>query len=291
MATLAITRPALSRVTGTIGAEVEGIDLSGDLPQETIDWISAALVEHKVLFFRDQHGLDRAGHIAFGRRFGELEVHPFSEHVAQYNTGKTDPEIVVLESRSAPTERHKAADIWHSDVTWRVSPSLGSILRCIICPEAGGDTVWANMEAAYDLLDDETKDRIEGLHAVHTWDIFRKGLIAMGVEEEVIAAMDAEFPLPEHPVVRTHPVSGRKSLYVNANFTRNIVGMDKSESDALLRKLYHQAEIPEVQVRLRWRPGTVAFWDNRSTQHYAVHDYGAQHRLMERVTVCGDTPF
>ena len=290
MATIAATRPSLNKATGTIGAEVEGITLSGDLPQETIDWISDALVEHKVLFFRDQHQLTRAEHIAFGRRFGELEVHPFSEYIAQFNTGKSDPEIVVLESKSAPTVRHKAADIWHSDVTWRVAPSLGSILRCIIAPEAGGDTMWANMEFAYELLDEETKQRIEGLRAVHSWDIFRQALIAIGTPDETLAAMDKDFPLPEHPIVRTHPVSGRKSLYVNANFTRSIVGMDPQESDALLQRLYHQASIPEVQVRLRWRPGTVAFWDNRSTQHYAVHDYGAEHRLMERVTVCGDTP-
>jgi taurine dioxygenase len=291
MATLAITRPSLSKVTGSIGAEVEGIDLSADLNDATIDWISNALVEHKVLFFRDQHGLDRARHIAFGRRFGDLEVHPFSEYIAQYNTGKSDPEIVVLESKSAPTVRHKAADIWHSDVTWRLAPSLGSILRCIIAPEAGGDTVWANMELAYELLDDETKERIDGLRAVHSWDIFRQALVAIGTPEETLAAMDVEFPLPHHPIVRTHPVSGRKSLYVNENFTRSIVGMGSEEGDALLRKLYRQTEIPEVQVRLRWRPGTVAFWDNRSTQHYAVHDYDTQHRLMERVTVCGDVPF
>lgn len=290
MATISIARPSLEKVTGTIGAEVEGIDLASELDQATVDWISNALVENKVLFFRDQHQLDRASHIAFGRRFGELEVHPFSEYIAGYNTGKTDPEIVVLESKAVPTERHKAADIWHSDVTWRTEPSLGSILRCLIVPEAGGDTVWANMETAYDLLDEETKERIDGLQAVHSWDIFRRALVGMGAPDETLARMDADFPLPAHPVVRTHPVSGRKSLYVNANFTRSIVGMDPDEGQALLNRLYRQAEIPEVQVRLRWRPGTVAFWDNRSTQHYAVHDYGADHRLMERVTVCGDKP-
>jgi taurine dioxygenase len=288
MATIAVTRPSLARATGTLGAEVEGVTLSGDLPQETIDWISDALVEHKVLFFRDQHQLDRAGHIAFGRRFGELEFHPFAVHLSQFNTGETAPEIIVIESKSEGG--NSGTDIWHSDVTWRSEPSLGSILRCLIAPEAGGDTMWADMEKAYDLLDDETKARIEGLQAEHDWDNFRQGLRRLKVPEEKIEELNAIYPVATHPVVRTHPVSGRKCIYVNSIFTRRIVDMDPAESDALLHRLFRQSSIPEVQVRLRWRPGTVAFWDNRSTQHYAVGDYGEQHRLMERVTVCGDTP-
>ncbi|MCB2047723.1 MAG: TauD/TfdA family dioxygenase [Novosphingobium sp.] len=287
MATIATTRPTLHKVTGSIGAEVEGVTLSGDLPQETIDWISDALVENKVLFFRDQD-IRREDHIAFGRRFGELEVHPFAKHISAFNTGDDDPEIIVIESRKDGGAR--GTDMWHSDVTWRLEPSLGSILRCLVGPEAGGDTMWANMETAYDLLDDETKQRIEGLEAEHDWENFRNGLRNAGVPEEKIAAMSEDFPLARHPVVRTHPVSGRKAIYVNSIFTTRIVGMDKAESDALLDKLFRQTAIPEVQVRLRWKPGTVAFWDNRSTQHYAVGDYGAQHRLMERVTVCGDRP-
>jgi taurine dioxygenase len=287
MATLAITRPKLSKVTGTIGAEVEGITMSGDLPQETIDWISEALVEHKVLFFRDQPD-DRAAHIAFGRRFGELEVHPFAKYLSQFNTKDEDPEVIVLESRS--TGGNKGTDIWHSDVTWRFQPSLGSILRCRVAPETGGDTMWANMEKTYDLLDDETKAQIEGLEATHDWGNFRLGLRKGGVPEDLIEELNGIYPIATHPVVRSHPVSGRKSIYVNAVFTIGIVGMDKDESDALLGKLCRQASVPEVQVRLRWKPGTVAFWDNRSTQHYAVGDYGDAHRLMERVTVCGDTP-
>lgn len=288
MATIAATRPSLNKATGTIGAEVEGITLSGDLPQETINWISDALVEHKVLFFRDQHQLTRAEHIAFGARFGELEVHPFAQHLSQFNTKGDDPEIIVIESKSEGGNR--GTDIWHSDVTWRLQPLLGSILRCLIAPETGGDTMWANMELAYDLLDEDTKARIEGLEATHDWDNFRQGLRRLQVPEEKIEELNAIYPVVTHPVVRTHPVSGRKAIYVNSIFTRNIVGLDADESDALLDKLTRQTAIPEVQVRLRWRPGTVAFWDNRSTQHYAVGDYGAKHRLMERVTICGDTP-
>lgn len=287
MATIALERPTLTKVTGNIGANVEGVTMSGDLPEETIAWLSNALVEHKVLFFRDQH-IDRAAHIAFGRRFGELEVHPFAKHLSQFNTGEDDPEVIVLASKQAGDNR--GTDVWHSDVTWRLEPSLGSILRCLVVPEFGGDTMWANMEKAYDLLDDETKQRIEGLEAEHDWDNFRNGVRRAGVPESKIEEMNADFPLATHPIVRTHPVSGRKCIYVNSIFTRRIVGMAAQESDALLQRLYRQASIPEVQVRLRWQPGTVAFWDNRSTQHYAVCDYGDQHRLMERVTVCGDKP-
>ncbi len=286
MATLAITRPTLSKVTGALGAEVEGIELSGDLPQETIDWISEALVEHKVLFFRDQT-FNREEHVAFGKRFGPLEVHPFAKHLGPFNTTEDDPEIIVI--KSEPGNRNRGTDVWHSDVTWRLEPSLGSILRCIKAPETGGDTMWADMELAYERLDEDTKAQIEGLEATHDWGNFRRGLINNGVPAQIIETLNAEFPLAVHPVVRTHPVSGRKCLYVNAIFTTGIVGMDKQASDELLEKLNRQTAIPEVQVRLRWKPGTVAFWDNRSTQHYAVADYD-EHRLMERVTVAGDRP-
>lgn len=278
----------LKPVTGTIGAEIRGIDLAGPLDDAAIDWINAALVEHKVLFFRDQD-LDRESHIEFGKRFGQLEVHPFAKHLSAFNTGDNDPEIIVIESRKDGAST--GTDMWHSDVTWRVEPSLGSILRCLKSPPAGGDTMWANMEEAYDRLDDETKARIEGLEAEHDWEGFRRGLRSNGVPESTIEAMNADYPVTTHPVVRTHPVSGRKCIYVNRIFTTRILGLEPDESDALLEKLYHQSTLPEVQVRFRWEPGSVAFWDNRSTQHYAVADYGGAHRLMERVTVAGDRPF
>ena len=188
-------------------------------------------------------------------------------------------------------KRRYGADEWHSDVTWREVPSFGSILRGRIIPETGGDTMWADMEMAYDMLDDEVKARIDGLEAEHDWHGFRRTLRKRGVGEDVIEQLNAEFPPVIHPVVRTHPASGRKSIYVNRNFTTRIVGLEPEESDALLEVLWAQAMIPELQVRFRWRPGSVAFWDNRSTQHRAVGDFGDGHRLMERVTVCGDRPF
>jgi taurine dioxygenase len=275
-------------LTGTLGAQVDGIDMSADLEPSVIDWIAAALVEHKVLFFRDQK-LDRQQHLAFGKRFGPLEVHPFAYGNSMFGNDGSSPELLVIESK--PGTPISGTDIWHSDVSFREEPALGSILRCIVPATPGGDTLWADMEKAYELLDEETKGRIEGLEAEHDWPNFRAGMRKRGVDENVIADFEKKYPVTRHPVVRTHPVSGRKCIYVNRIFTKQIVGLDKEQSDALLEKLYRQASIPEVQVRFRWEPGSVAFWDNRSTQHYAVSDYGDRHRLMERVTIAGDRPF
>jgi taurine dioxygenase len=275
-------------LTGTLGAEVEGVDLSRDLDPSVIDWIASVLVEYKVLFFRDQK-LDRQQHLAFGRRFGPLEVHPFAFGNDKFGNDGSDPELLVIESK--PGAQISGTDIWHSDVSFRVEPALGSILRCIVPATPGGDTLWADMEKAYELLDDETKEMINGLEAEHDWPNFRSGMRKRGVAEDTIAEFEKKYPVMKHPVVRTHPVSGRKCIYVNRIFTTRIVGLKKEESDALLEKLYQQASIPEVQVRFRWEPSSVAFWDNRSTQHYAVSDYGDRHRLMERVTIAGDRPY
>ncbi len=175
---------------------------------------------------------------------------------------------------------------WHSDVTWRVEPSLGSVLRAVELPEVGGDTLWADMGAAYDRLTPAMKTRIEGLTAIHDWwDNF-----GLGMEPDERDRLRPHFPAVEHPVVRTHPATGRRTLYVNRIFTQRIVGLDPDESAELLDHLYQQAGFPEYQCRWQWRPGDVAFWDNRSTQHYAVSDYHPQRRVMERITVCGDRP-
>jgi taurine dioxygenase len=277
----------LERVTGTLGAEVKGLDLSQILPDSTIAALSAALVEHKTLFFRDQ---DITGdqHIAFGRRFGPLEVHPFTEGSSTFSNAAGHEEIIRVESTP---DKPSAAARWHSDVTWRETPSLASVIRSRISPPYGGDTLWADMVAAYEALDDATRSRISGMTAFHDWHMFRAKMRRDGVAEERIAELQKAFPPAEHPIVRTHPVSGEKLLYVNSGFTTGVKGMDEAESKPLLERLYRQADLPEVQVRFRWRPNSIAFWDNRSTQHYAVPDFYPQHRLMERVTVAGDKPF
>jgi taurine dioxygenase len=267
------------------GAEVAGIDLSGPLSDGEIAAVEQALVAHKVLFFRDQH-IDSEQQLAFGRRFGPLEVHPFAGFPG-FNNGDENPELIALESTP---EKPQVAEVWHSDVTWREAPSLGSILRMTHCPEAGGDTLWADMTAAYEGLDDATQSFLSGLVAVHDWGNFRNHLIKLGAPDEQIAALDAKFPAVEHPVVRTHPVSGRKLIYVNAEFTRRIKGMDDAESDALLKRLFALADNPDYRARMHWHPGSVAFWDNRSTQHRVMADVRG-YRRVERVTVMGDRPF
>jgi taurine dioxygenase len=267
----------LEPLTATIGAEVRGVDLADDHDESLIEAIREALLEWKVLFFRDQHRLDRTRHIAFGRRFGELEVHPITP------AGQEQPEVFVIPAGG----KFRAPDTWHSDVTWRPEPSMGSILRAVELPPLGGDTLWADMGKAFDLLDDETKDLVDGLRATHDY----ASAFGRGKPPEVQAEMRAKHPTVEHPVVRTHPETGRKTLYVNVAFTRSIVGMDDDESRRLLLRLYRQSTIVDVQCRFRWSPGSVAFWDNRATQHVVSNDFLPARRVMERVTVVGDKPF
>ena len=268
-------------MTPTIGAEVEGIDLSRPLDASTVSALRRALLDWKVLFFRDQD-ITTDQHLAFARNFGDLEVHPFAPQKPGY------PEVLAI---THDANSRGKENTWHSDVTWRLEPSLGSILRALEIPPVGGDTLFADMYAAYDGLKDEVKARLEGMVAVHDFVNFRKGMRKRGVSEEEIAAFDRQYPNVEHPVIRTHPETGRKAIYVNAGFTQHIVGMEKAESDALLAHLYAQAAIPEYQCRFRWTPNAIAFWDNRASQHYAASDYFPAVRRMERVTVVGDRPY
>ncbi len=276
------TRIALRPLSPTIGAEVEGVSLGDDLDDELHGEVARALLEWKVLFFRRQH-ITREQQAAFARRWGPLEHHPFAKKLRASNQPEEAPEVLRLEkgANAKGTE-----NMWHSDVTWREEPSLGSVLRAIEVPPVGGDTLWADMGAAYDLLPDDVRREIDGLIAVHDWiDTF-----GLGMDEATRDALRPDFPPVEHPVVRTHPETGRRTLYVNGFFTQHIVGLDRDASDELLAMLYRQATLPEVQCRFRWQPGDVAFWDNRSTQHYASSDYHPQRRVMERVTIVGDRP-
>lgn len=261
----------------TVGAEIGGFKMSGDLPGEQIAEIRQALLDWKVIFFRDQDG-SVAEHVAFGRRFGELEIHPFTPNREDF------PEVVIIHH----DEKSKyGQNNWHSDVTWRQEPSLGSILRGKIIPDVGGDTLFADMYAAYEGLSDKTKERIANATAEHSF-VFAFG---RGMDAERKAAMLEKYPPAHHPVVRTHPETGRKALYVNSAFVTHILEMQKQESDALLYELYMQARTPEYQCRFRWRTNSVAFWDNRAVQHYASFDYPGKVRRVERVTVAGDRPF
>jgi taurine dioxygenase len=280
----------VEQLTCAIGAEVGNVNLGvASRDPALLAEIRALLLKHKVLFFNDQD-ISRAEHVAFARHFGELEDHPVA------GSDPDHPGLVrIYKSPDKPNDRYENA--WHADATWRERPPFGCVLRCVECPDVGGDTMWANMVLAYERLPETIKTQIAGLRARHS--IEATFGAAMPIEKRL--ALRAQFPDAEHPVVRTHPETGEKILFVNAfatHFTNfhtpaNVrFGQDYSPAAShLLNYLISQAMIPEYQVRRRWRPNSVAFWDNRSTQHYAVMDYPPSHRKMERAGIKGDATF
>ena len=265
----------ITPLTPAIGAKIGNVDLRS-VSDYQIEAIRAALLEYQVIFFRDQE-LDQEQHIAFARHFGNLEIHPATP------PGQANPEVLHIAHGPNSKGRENA---WHSDVTWRDKPSLGSILKAVEVPAVGGDTLFANMVLAYDQLSDEIKEKITGRVAVH--DIARVFAGRLNMSEDELRE---KYPLSEHPVVTTHPETGRSVLYVNVAFTTHIKDMDSAESDALLADLFRTAWNPELQCRFKWRPGSLAFWDNRACQHFAASDYFPQVRKMERVTIAGDKPY
>ncbi|MFJ4294440.1 TauD/TfdA dioxygenase family protein [Cupriavidus sp. NPDC089707] len=279
---------SVTRLTPCIGAEIGGVDLARPLDDETYTALRQALLKFKVLFFREQD-MTPAQHVAAARRFGELEVHPMNPNLPEH------PELIVFDRNEKARGQENG---YHSDVSWREVPSMGSMLRCLVSPETGGDTIWVNMAAAYARLPEDVQMRIDGLLAVHD----AMPVFGAAMTEERYAQMRREYPPVVHPVVRTHPESGEKILFVNEGFVTHLanykehhtrrIGSDSrlGEMD-LLQYLYRQTAAPEYQVRLKWRKNTVALWDNRATQHYAVEDYFPQRRVMHRATVIGDRPF
>ncbi|MES2150668.1 MAG: TauD/TfdA family dioxygenase [Pseudomonadota bacterium] len=278
------------QLTCAIGAEVQGVNLADAISDDALfAELRAQLLQHRVLFLRDQD-FTRAEHVAFARRFGELESHPVAGSDPEY------PGLVrIYKSPEQKNDRYENA--WHTDATWRVAPPFGCVLRCVEAPSVGGDTMWANMALAYEMLPEDVKVRIANLRARHS--IEASFGAALPIERRL--ALHAQFPDAEHPVVRTHPETGEKILFVNG-FTTHFTNYHTAErvrfgQDAnpgagqLLSYLISQAAIPEYQVRWRWQPNSVAIWDNRSTQHYAVMDYPPCHRKMERAGIIGDIPY
>jgi taurine dioxygenase len=264
------------KLNPVIGAEIGGVDLSRPLGNQQFQEIHDALAENLVIFFRDQV-LTPGQHKDFGRRFGKLHVHP-----ASGRTLDGHPEILVI----AADEKSKrvAGEDWHSDVSFEAEPPMGSILYLTEVPPAGGgDTLFASMYAAYESLSDRMKAHLEGLTAIHDSAHVFGG--AYGDRPDKV------LPKTEHPVIRTHPVTGRKALFVNRGFTTRITGLPRPESAALLEYLYRHVETPEFQCRFHWRANSIAFWDNRCAQHHALFDYHPHRRYGHRVTVCGDRPF
>ena len=279
-------------LSGTIGAEIRGIDLREPLDPATVAELRDLWLRYKVVFFPGQH-LEPHHHVAFARTFGPLtKAHPVVPGPIEEH-----PEILVLDSQRSraskeyrPTHRRTREAGWHTDVTFVATPPTGSILSGRVIPAAGGDTLWADTEAAYEGLDAPLRRLVDGLTARHDGTRTFQGFLDAGFAIEWEGERHDSLEPHEHPVVRSHPETGRRSLFVNPQFTDHIVGLSGRDSEALLSLLYAHMTVPEYTVRHKWTAGDVAFWDNRSTMHYATLDYGDAARIMHRVTLQGDRP-
>ena len=265
-----------SMIGATVGAEIDGVDIPSGLSREVLDELHQALIEYKVIFLRGQE-ITSAQQVSFAESFGELEIHPFIPSNTEH------PKLVRFE---------KGADVggyensWHHDVTWREAPSKIAVLRAISVPATGGDTMFSDMCAAYEGLDDSVKSEIENLVAVHDYSYS----FGSQVPEEKREEIREKYPIVEHPVVGTHPDSGKKYLFVNRIFVNHFKGLTREKSLPLIDLLSHQAEFPEYQCRFRWSDNSIAVWDNRLVQHYALSDYWPDVRIMERASVMGEPP-
>lgn len=271
----------VQRCSATVGAELHGIRLADDLPDEAVAEVARALAEYKVVFFRDQP-MTAAEHVAFARRFGELEVHPFLPANAEV------PEVVRF-AKSADVGGYENG--WHHDVTWRAVPSKGAVLHALEVPPSGGDTVFSDAHAALESLDDDLRTRVDGLLAVHDF----SNVFGHSMAPDELAKMREQHPPVQHPVVVTHDVTGRDLLYVNRFFVSHLAEadgtpLDPQDSRDLIDRLCRAFELLEHQARFRWEPESVAFWDNRAVQHYACSDYWPDVRVMERASIIGTPP-
>jgi len=271
----------LKLLSGALGAELHGVNLAKDLSNDVLKEIRRLLVEHEVIFFRDQD-ISHEQHKQIAHFFGPLQTHP------AYGTVPDFPEITILESTAEkPTKIEK----WHTDMTFREHPPMGSILRSKICPPSGGDTLWSSMTSAYEALSKPMKDLLDNLNAEHDFSHgFKESLAEPGGRERLKDAIKDNPPVI-HPVIRTHPESGKKVIFVNTLFTTKIIELSADESNSILNFLYDYIKTPEFTCRFNWEPNCIAFWDNRSTQHKPVNDYFPSHRMLERITIDGNKPY
>lgn len=268
-------------LAGALGAEISGLDLSRDLGATEVSQLRALLNEHEVIFFRNQD-INPARQRDLALVFGPLQTHP------AYTTVDGFPEVSILESTAESPSKIEA---WHSDMTFREHPPMGTVLRAVITPPRGGDTLWASMTAAYEGLSPAMQAFLLPLTAVHdfSWG-FQESLAEPGGRERLADAVAANPPV-RHPVIREHPETGKKVIFVNSLFTTHIEGLPRTESRAILDFLFAHLTTVEYSVRFHWEPHSIAIWDNRSTQHKPVNDYFPAHRRMERITIDGDRPY
>jgi taurine dioxygenase len=274
-------RISLRPIAGSLGAIIEGVDLREELDDETYAEIKQALLENLVIFFRDQD-IGPTQQVAFGRRFGDLHIHPFIPRLPGHD------EIIRLWAPDGAEENLRLANEWHEDLSYTYDPPLAAILRGVQIPSRGGDTMWVNLYKAYDTLSEKMQEIVAGLTAVHdvTKTYRRQELQTEGGAERYWNTFQ-KMPPAEHPLVRTHPETGKKLLYVSALTTTHIKGLQPRESDALLNMLFEHIDWKELQCRFYWEKNSIAMWDNRCTAHYAVRDY-TEAREMHRVTVLGE---
>ena len=276
-----MSRLNIKPLSGCIGAEVHGIDLTKPITHELYIQLRECLVEYEVIFFRDQAITPTQQH-ALASMFGPLQSHP------AYQTVEGFPEISILESTA---DKPTKIECWHSDMTFRQHPPLATVLRAQVVPDKGGDTLWASMTAAYRGLSKSMQDFLSTLTAVHDFSYgFKESLAEPGGQQRLAQAL-VDNPPVRHPVIRTHPESGKSVIFVNELFTRHIEGLSRSESDALLAFIFEHIRTPEYSCRFAWQPDSIAIWDNRSTQHKPINDYFPAHRRLERITIDGDLPY
>lgn len=269
-------------LSSSVGAEIGGVDIAQDLDDAVIAEIRQAWLDHCVIFFRDQDITDIERHKAFTRRFGELFIHP------NFNLGQENPEMVFL--NRMPGDKRAAGETWHADTTMMAEPPAAAILFALEAPEWGGDTIFANQYMAYETLSDGMKKMLEGLKAVHNDSRVAGPNAGLNAQRSTVVREDDDWRMTEsaHPVVRTHPETGRKSLFINGIYVHHFEGMTVEESMPLLSYLYDHSCRPEFTCRFRWKTGSVAFWDNRCVQHLAIHDNHEAVRRMQRTQLQGD---
>ena len=276
-----MSRLNIKPLSGCIGAEIHGIDLTKPITNELYIQLRECLVEYEVIFFRDQ-AITPAQQYALASMFGPLQSHP------AYQTVEGFPEISILESTA---DKPTKIECWHSDMTFRQHPPLATVLRAQIVPDKGGDTLWASMTAAYRGLSKSMQDFLSTLTAVHDFSYgFKESLAEPGGQQRLAQAL-VDNPPVRHPVIRIHPESGKSVIFVNELFTRHIEGLSRSESDALLAFIFEHIRTPEYSCRFAWQPDSIAIWDNRSTQHKPINDYFPAHRRLERITIDSDLPY